>query len=39
VRHALEAAAWDFAAAGQALGLKATTLEWTVKKWRWRRTA
>jgi two-component system response regulator HydG len=35
IRAALEAAAWDFAAAGEKLGIKATSLERKVKKWGW----
>jgi two-component system response regulator HydG len=37
IRAALDAAAWDFAAAGAVLGVKPTTLERKVKKWGWQR--
>jgi two-component system response regulator HydG len=35
IRAALDAAGWDYAAAGEALGIKPTTLERKVKKWGW----
>jgi two-component system, NtrC family, response regulator HydG len=35
IRAALDAAGWDYAAAGAALGIKPTTLERKVKKWGW----
>ncbi len=37
IRAALDAAGWDYTAAGAALGIKPTTLERKVKKWGWER--
>jgi two-component system response regulator HydG len=38
IRETLDAAGWDFAAAGAALGIKPTTLERKVKKWGWEKS-